>query len=107
MVGVGPSRRCLSYLGLCGSSAICRAKALHLLPRDWLSWVCRKLLLSGGKRYRRRGAAAFAMTCRPATAAGGAATRLAVLARIPSTLLDVGANAALELTCAEATSAAF
>src|SRR5258708_12174826 len=44
---------------LCGSSATCRAKALHLLPRDWLSWVCRKLLLSGGKRYRRRRCRSF------------------------------------------------
>ena len=53
------------------------------------------------------GAAAFATTGRVATAAGGAATRFAVLARAPSTLFEVGASAALELIGAEARSFAF
>lgn len=53
------------------------------------------------------GAFAFATTARLATAAGGAFTWLAVLACDPSILFEVGATAALELTCADATSLAF
>ena len=50
---------------------------------------------------------AFAMTCRLATAAGGAEARPAVFARAPITLLEVGATAALDVTGIEATSFVF
>jgi hypothetical protein len=49
----------------------------------------------------------LAITCRLATAAGGAVTRPALFACNPSTLSREGATAALELTGAEATSRAF
>jgi hypothetical protein len=44
----------------------------------------------------------LAITCRFATAAGGAVTRLAVLARPPSTLSREGASATLVITGADA-----
>jgi hypothetical protein len=53
------------------------------------------------------GAGALAITCRFATAAGGAATRFAVAALAPSTLSRVGATATLALIGAEAISRAF
>lgn len=53
------------------------------------------------------GAFAFATIARLATAAGGAVTRFAVLAWDPSTLLEVGATAALEFIGAEAISLAL
>ena len=53
------------------------------------------------------GAGALAITCRFATAVGGAATRFAVEARAPSTLSRVGATATLELIGAEAISRAL
>ena len=67
-----------------------------------MSVCCRAANGGGGG-----GGAAFAMTWRLATAAGGAATRFAVAARAPSTLLFVGATAARETTGAEASCCAF
>jgi len=49
----------------------------------------------------------LAITWRLATAAGGAATRLAVAARAPRTLCCVGATATLALTGADAICWAF
>jgi hypothetical protein len=49
----------------------------------------------------------LAITCRFATAFGGAATRFAVAALAPSTLSRVGATATLELIGAEAISRAL
>jgi len=49
----------------------------------------------------------LAITCRFATAAGGAVTRFAVAAFAPSTLSRVGATATLALTGAEAMSRVF
>ena len=53
------------------------------------------------------GGVALAITCRLATAAGGAATRFAVAALAPSTLSRVGATATLELIGAEAIACAL
>ena len=53
------------------------------------------------------GGVALAITCRLATAAGGAATCPALLAIDPSTLSREGATVALELTGTEAISRAF
>src|SRR5579859_2970291 len=53
------------------------------------------------------GGVALAITCRLITAAGGAATRLAVAALDPSTLSRVGATATLELMGAAAISRAL
>ena len=53
------------------------------------------------------GGGALAITCRPATAGGGAATCPALLALDPSTLTREGATVALELTGTEAISRMF
>ena len=114
--GWPPGRATVGVAGLPGGACFTIGRAAGALAGRKLCICCRAMGCPGcaasaccraANGTGEGGGATFATTARLATAAGGATARPAVLACAPSTLLEVGATAALELTGMEATCFAF